>query len=102
MAIALLLFIGVIGANLPWFSDRVLFVMRPRSGGKSVVIRMGEWALMYCLWLLAGFGLERAVDGALHPQGWVFFVVTACLFAVFAAPGVIWLKDLRPLLQRRS
>ena len=101
MAIAVLLVIGVVAANLPWFSERILFVMEPRTGHKRVVIRIAEWALMYCLWVLAGFGLERTVDGGVHPQDWIFFVVTACLFAVFAAPGVIWRKDLRPLWASR-
>jgi len=97
-AIALLLIVGLVAANLPWFSDRILFVFAPREGGKPVVIRLAEWLLMYGLFLLTGFGLERAVDGAWHPQSWVFYTVSLCLFAVFAAPGVIWRKDLRPLL----
>ncbi len=99
-AIALLLVVGVIAANLPWFSDRLLFFV-PLRHGKSTRIRLLEWLLMYGVFLAVGFGLERAVDGGLHSQTWIFYAVTACLFAVFAAPGVIWRKDLRPLLQRR-
>jgi hypothetical protein len=99
-AIVLLLAVGLVAANLPWFSDRILFVLPSRDGRKRVVVRLGEWLLMYGVFLLAGFGLERAVDGAWHSQGWVFYTVTLCLFAVFAAPGVIWRKDLRPLLGR--
>lgn len=99
-AILLLLTVGVVAANLPWISDRLLFVL-PLERGKAVRIRLLEWFLMYGLFLLAGLGLERAVDGGLHRQTWIFYAVTVCIFAVFAAPGVIWRKDLRPLLRGR-
>lgn len=99
-AIVVLLVGGLVAANLPWFSDRVLFLFPRRTGGKPVYIRLVEWFLMFGVFLLAGFGLERAVDGTWHAQGWIFYAVAACLFAVFAAPGVIWRKDLRPLLER--
>lgn len=99
-AITLLIMVGVVAANLPWFSDRLLFFVSLPCG-KSTRIRLLEWLLMYGVFLAAGFGLEQAADGGLHGQTWIFYAVTACLFAVFAAPGVIWRKDLRPLLVGR-
>lgn len=97
-AIVLLVIVGLVAANLPWLSDRILFVREAPGGHKHPAIRLAEWLLMYGVFLLVGFGLERAVDGGWHAQGWAFYVITLVLFAVFAAPGVIWRKDLRPLL----
>jgi len=99
-AIAILLLIGLVTANLPWFSDRTWFVWQPRRGYKPVWQRLIETVFLYGVFLLFGFGLERMVDGGLHQQSWVFFVVVICLFAVFATPGIIWQKDLRPLVGR--
>lgn len=100
LAIVILLLVGLVAANLPWFSERTWFVWQPRRGYKPVWQRLIETVCLYGVFLLLGFGLERMVDGGLHQQGWVFFVVVLCLFAVFATPGIIWQKDLRPLLGR--
>lgn len=75
-------------ANLPFVNDRLLALV-PLSGGKPLVMRLGELVLMY--FLVGGLGLlleHRA--GQIAPQGWEFYAVTAALFITFAFPGFVW------------
>ncbi|MFW6021440.1 MAG: DUF2818 family protein [Guyparkeria sp.] len=97
-ATVVLVAFGLFAANLPWFSDRWLLILPPRRA-KPVWLRLGETVVLYGAFVVVGVALERAVTGGIHDKGWIFFTITACLFAVFAAPGIIWRKDLRPLLR---
>ena len=100
-AIALLLILALIAANLPWFTDRVLFFLPTPPQGKREWVRITEWLLMFGLTGLIAAGIEYRVTGDLHNQDWEFWVVTLCLFAVLALPGFIYCHDLRWYLRKR-
>lgn len=100
-AVILLLVLAVIAANLPWFSERVLFVWRAPAGGKSVWLRLLEWLILYFIVGALGIGLEYRVTGSVYNQDWVFYVSTICLFVVFGLPGFIYRYDLKRHLAKR-
>ena len=93
--------LAVVAANLPWLSERWLFVISSQRI-KPFWLRLIEWGLLYGLVIGLGFGFEYKMTGTLHSQGWEFHVVTLCLFAVSAVPGFIYRYQLRPLLWRRA
>ncbi len=99
LAIWLLLAIAVVAANLPWLSDRLLFV-KELPGGKPLWLRLLEWLLLYLVVGAVALGLERKTLGDIHPQGWEFYTVTLCLFLVFALPGFLYRYDLKHHLDR--
>lgn len=89
------LILALIGANLPWLSDRILFVYAPKSGGKPAWVRLLEWLLMYFVVGLIALGLEQKLHGQPHSQDWEFYAVNLFLFLVFALPGFIYRYDLK-------
>ncbi len=99
-AITVLVLAAVIAANLPWLSERAALVGPVPATGKVEWVRLLEWLLLYGIVGLLALGLERRVQGTIHDQGWPFYVVTLCLFAVFAVPGFIYHHDLRHHLRR--
>ncbi len=92
-----LLAVALAAANLPFLSERILFVLRPKAGQKALGWRLLELVLMYFATGLFARALE-ATHGAVHRQGWEFYAVTACLFLVLAYPGFVW----RYLWRRRT
>lgn len=101
LAIGLLLMVTVIAANLPWLSDRVGFVLPPGSRGKPEWVRLIEWGVLFALVGLLGAGMEMRTQGQLQSQGWEFWVIALCLFAVSALPGFVYRHDLRRRLIKR-
>ncbi|MDD3517900.1 MAG: DUF2818 family protein [Chromatiales bacterium] len=101
-AVWLFLLLALVAANLPWLSERVLFVLTPEAGVKPVWVRLGEWLMLYLVVGAIGLGLERQVTGGIHGQEWEFYAITFCLFMVFALPGFIFRHDLLKLLRRRA
>ncbi|RJQ47650.1 MAG: DUF2818 family protein [Gammaproteobacteria bacterium] len=95
-----LLILALIAANLPWLSERILFVYPPKSGVKPVWIRLLEWLLMYFVVGLIALGLEQKLHGQPHSQDWEFYAVNLFLFLVFALPGFIYRYDLKSLLDK--
>lgn len=100
-AIILLLALAVVAANLPWLSDRILFVRKP-AGAKSPWVRLFEWLLLYFLVGGLAIGLEQKSMGEIHTQDWEFYATTFCLFLVFALPGFIYRHELRHLIDREK
>lgn len=98
--VILILLVAAVAANLPWLSERFLFVWSPR-GGKKEWMRLLEWLLLYGVVALIAIGVERKAYGDVHPQSWEFYVVTVCLFLIFAVPGFVYRHILSRLLQRR-
>lgn len=95
--VAILLLIVLVAANLPFMTERVLFVLRPKGGHKSFLWRLLELVLLYFAAGALAWLVEKRTDVP-HPQGWEFYAITACLFLVFAFPGFV----LRYLLKHRA
>ena len=86
---AALLLLALVLANLPFLSERILFV-RPAAGGrKAGGWRLLELVMLYCVAGLAAWLMESRA-GQVHPQRWEFYAVTVCLFLVFAYPGFVY------------
>lgn len=101
LAFLILFLAALVAANLPWLSERFLFLLPPPVGGKREWMRLLEWFLLY--WVVGGLavGLEYRMTGEVYAQAWEFYVVTFCLFVVFALPGFIYYHDLRNHLHKR-
>lgn len=87
-AVWLVLFVAVVGANLPFINER-LFIVGPVRGPKSIGWRLLELVVMWGLTLAVGFGLE-ARAGQIQVQGWEFYVAMGFMFLTFAFPGFVW------------
>lgn len=92
--------LSILAANLPWFSERFLIVIR-LSSAKRFLHCLIEWFLLYFVMGAMAMGLEQKINGSRHAQDWEFYVVTFCLFLVFALPGFIYRYDFRQHLIRR-
>lgn len=84
----LVLLVATIAANLPFVNER-LFVVGPQRQPKRWPWRLLELAVMACLTLLVGMGLEARI-GQRQPQGWEFYAAGGCLFLTLAFPGFVW------------
>ncbi|MDD3759206.1 MAG: DUF2818 family protein [Acidithiobacillus sp.] len=91
--------VAFIAANLPWLSGK-RFVFGSCNPEKTLLWYLGEWFVMYLIMGLIGMGVERLLDGQNHGQGWEFYVIALCMFAVFAIPGFIWRFNIVPMLRR--
>lgn len=80
--------LAVLGANLPFFSQRLMLVLA-RPQGKSLGVRMAELVSFYLLVGGLGLLLEQAV-GQVYPQRWEFYATTAALFLTLAFPGFVF------------
>lgn len=89
-SIAVLLLIAFAAANLPFFTERILFVVKSRRGKKSLAWRLLEVLLLYFLIGVLALLLENRSYGGIYPQNWEFYAITFCLFIVFAYPGFVY------------
>lgn len=92
----LVILLAVLAANIPFFNERV-FALVPLKSAKPVWLRLIELLVLYFLVLGIARLLEARI-GNVFAQVWEFYVVTACLFLVFAFPGFVW----RYLRRRRD
>jgi hypothetical protein len=88
VAVWLVLAVGVLAANLPYLSERLLLV-GPRRAPKGAGWRLLELALMAVLTFAVGALLESRI-GQRHAQGWEFYAAAACLFITLGFPGFVW------------
>ncbi|MFG6457212.1 DUF2818 family protein [Roseateles sp. BYS96W] len=88
VAVWLVLAVAIAAANLPYFSERLLFV-GPRRAPKAVGWRLMELALMAGLVYGLGSFLEARI-GQRSPQGWEFYAAGTCLFITLGFPGFVW------------
>ncbi len=86
---------AVLAANASFLSRRIFFVWPSSAGDKHGGWRVLEVAVLYLATLALARGLE-ARAGAIYPQGWEFYAVTACLFVLLGYPGFVY----RYLLKR--
>ncbi len=97
----ILLIVALIAANLPWLSEKLMFIRDAGEGGKRAVWRWLEWLLLYFIVGAIALGLEQKLNGEIYNKDWEFYAVTLCLFLVFALPGFIYRHDLRHHLTRK-
>lgn len=90
MTNTVLLLLALLAANVPWFSERLFYVLPLKQAKKSVVWCLFELVVLY--FMMGGISryAENATMGQVAPQNWEFYAVTACLFLVFAFPGFIY------------
>ena len=86
---AALLLLALVLANLPFLSERILFVRPVPASGKAGGWRVLELMLLYCIAGIVAWLMESRA-GQVHPQRWEFYAVTVCLFLVFAYPGFVY------------
>jgi hypothetical protein len=83
-----LILLTLLAANLPWFSDRLFYLVPLRS--KHFGWHLLELVVLYfCIGGIA-FLVERSRMGQMAAQHWEFFAITACLFLVFSFPGFVY------------
>ncbi|MBM3345559.1 MAG: DUF2818 family protein [Betaproteobacteria bacterium] len=97
----LLLAVAFVAANASFVSSRIFFIWRP--GGRTPQRdKHGGWRVLEVVVLyLLTLALARALEaraGAIYPQTWEFYAVTACLFVVMGYPGFVF----RYLLKRSN
>jgi hypothetical protein len=95
MMVWLVIFVAVLGANLP-FITKNLFLFIALASPKTGWWRLVELMVFY--FVVGGLGLllENRV-GQIAPQGWEFYATTVALFLTLAFPGFIF----RYLLKHR-
>lgn len=84
----LVIILAVVGANLPFFTERVLGLM-PRAQPKGLGLRLVELFVFYLLVGGVGLLLEQRA-GRIAPQGWEFYAVTGSVFLTLAFPGFVY------------
>lgn len=83
-------------ATLPFVNERLFAVLPLRRRRKSAWWRLLELAVLY--FVVGAFArLLETRAGALYPQEWQFYAITASLFLVSAFPGFTY----RYLAKRR-
>lgn len=88
-AIVLLLLLALLAANLPWFSERLFYVL-PLKSGKHMGWRLLELVTLYFVLGGIAFVTEKKIMGQVASQHWEFYATTACLFLVLAFPGFVY------------
>lgn len=88
-SVALLVAAAIVGANLPFVVERILFVVRPGGAVKAFGWRLLELIVMYFAVGLLARTIE-AQSGPVYAQRWEFYAITACLFIVLAYPGFVY------------
>lgn len=85
---AILILLALLAANLPWFTDRLFYVIPLKH--KHIGWQLLELVVFY--FVVGGIASlsERMAVGQVSPQHWEFYATTACLFLVFAFPGFVW------------
>lgn len=88
-AVTALLLLAFVGANVPFIIERPIWLIGFRSGHKALGWRLLELVLLY--FVVGGIArlLEQKIISPQH-QDWEFYVVTACMFIVFAFPGYVY------------
>jgi hypothetical protein len=84
----LVVLMALVGANLPFVTDRV-FALIPAKRSKTLWVRLAELVALYFLVGGVALVLEQAV-GQIYPQRWEFYATTAALFLTLAFPGFVF------------
>lgn len=86
----ILLGLVVLAANLPWFSNKLFYVIPVKQAPKNLAWCLLELIVLYFVVGAVALYAENATFGQIAPQAWEFYAVTGCLFLVFAFPGFVY------------
>ena len=91
----LLLSLILMAANLPWFSNKLLYVIPVHKDSNKRQSKHLGWCLLELILLYFMIGsvalyAEKATFGQISHQDWEFYAITACLFIVFSFPGFVY------------
>ncbi len=86
----ILLALVLFAANLPWFSNKLFYVIPIKQPSKNLAWCLLELFVLYFLVGAIALYTENATFGQIAPQDWEFYAVTGCLFLVFAFPGFVY------------
>lgn len=90
MTNVILLLLAFLVANLPWFSNRLFYVIPLKHQPKVLGWCVLELVVLYFVIGAVAFYTERSTMGQIANQNWEFYAVTASLFIVFAFPGFVY------------
>lgn len=88
LAVWLVIVLAVVGANLPFVSQR-LMVIGPLRPSKGLGWRLCEMGVFYLFVGIVAVGLEQYL-GQIYPQQWEFYATTLALFVTLAFPGFVF------------
>lgn len=82
-------------ANLPWFSNKIFYVLPIKKSGEVLKSKHLGWSLLELLVLYFMMGgvmryAEHAIFGQIATQSWEFYAVTSCIFLVLSFPGFVY------------
>lgn len=86
----ILLLIAFLVANLPWFSNRLFYLIPLKQQPKGFGWCVLELVVLYFVMGAVAFYTERATIGQVASQNWEFYAVTGSLFIVLAFPGFVY------------
>ena len=91
----ILLGLMLLAANLPWFSNKLFYVISVNKKVNSPAAKNIGWCLfeLIVLYFIVGslaLYAEKATFGQVSHQDWEFYAITFCLFIVFSFPGFVY------------
>jgi ABC-type uncharacterized transport system permease subunit len=81
--------LALLGANLPFFNERLFAIILLKTPTKPFWVRLIELIAIYALVAVIAYLLESQIGNAFR-QGWEFYAITGCLFIVLAYPGFVF------------
>ena len=82
----LVITLGFVFANAPFFSGKLLYVIKKALPYSLVVLAN---LLVSFVFLAVIFRVLEQSSGVLHAQQWEFYATAVCLFLIFAIPGFV-------------
>lgn len=79
-----------LAANLPWFSNKLFYIVPVKHAPKNLGWCMFELIALYFFAGAVALYAEFATFGQVAHQDWEFYAITACMFIVFAFPGFVY------------
>ncbi len=89
MTYLILLLLALLAANLPWFSERLFYVISVKQP-KSVAWCLLELVVFYFIIGAIALYAELSTMGQVEAKKWEFYAITACMFLVFSFPGFVY------------
>ena len=79
-----------LAANLPWFSNKLFYVVPVKHEPKNLGWCLLELVVLYFFAGAVALYAEFATFGQIAHQNWECYAISACMFIVFAFPGFVY------------